>query len=121
MATVSQPDSQPESRPDPSGPRVLVVGAGPTGLALACELHRAGVPCRVIDSLTERATRSKGIAIWPRSLEILRDLGVAGEAAERGLAVRGGTLWSQGQPLTSFDLAGLGFRSTRPRTCSNAG
>lgn len=98
------------SQPDPAGPRVLVVGAGPTGLALACELHRANVPCRVIDSLVERSTRSKGIAIWPRSLEILHDLGVADEAVERGLAVRGGSLWSQGRPLTSFDLAGLGSR-----------
>jgi 2-polyprenyl-6-methoxyphenol hydroxylase-like FAD-dependent oxidoreductase len=102
MATLSQPHS--------SGPRVLVVGAGPTGLALACELHRANVPCRVIDAAIEHGTRSKGIAIWPRSLEILRDLGIADEAAERGLPVRGGSLWSQGRRLTSFDLAGLDSR-----------
>ncbi len=31
-------------------PAVLVVGAGPTGLLLACELHRRGIACRIIDA-----------------------------------------------------------------------
>jgi len=35
---------------DPS-PQVLVVGAGPTGLLLAAELERRGVPCLLIDAL----------------------------------------------------------------------
>ncbi|MFL6122356.1 FAD-dependent monooxygenase [Actinophytocola sp.] len=91
-------------------PRIVIVGAGPTGLALACELLRAGVACRVVDAATSRSTRSKGIAVWPRTLEILRDLGVADAAGERGLALRRGTLWSAGAPLTTFDLTGL--RST---------
>ncbi|MGK3964203.1 FAD-dependent monooxygenase [Sorangium sp. So ce118] len=29
--------------------QVLIVGAGPTGLTLACDLARRGVPCRIID------------------------------------------------------------------------
>ena len=32
---------------------VLIVGAGPTGLTLACELLRRGVCCRIIDRVTE--------------------------------------------------------------------
>ncbi|GGI69490.1 3-(3-hydroxyphenyl)propionate hydroxylase [Saccharopolyspora subtropica] len=90
--------------------RVLVVGAGPTGLAVACELLRAGVPVRVVEAGTERSPRSKGIAIWPRTLEILHDLGIAEEATARGLPLRKGTLWSQGQPLTTFDLTDLRSR-----------
>ena len=33
---------------------VLIVGAGPTGLTLACDLARRGVPCRVIDQAPVR-------------------------------------------------------------------
>ena len=35
---------------------VAVVGAGPTGLALACELRLAGVTCRVLERRAEVAT-----------------------------------------------------------------
>jgi glycine/D-amino acid oxidase-like deaminating enzyme len=37
---------------------VLVVGAGPTGLSLAIELARHGVPFRLIDRATERSGSS---------------------------------------------------------------
>jgi 2-polyprenyl-6-methoxyphenol hydroxylase-like FAD-dependent oxidoreductase len=32
-------------------PQVLVVGAGPTGLLLASELYRKGIPCRIIEQV----------------------------------------------------------------------
>ncbi|MGD9652470.1 MAG: FAD-dependent monooxygenase [Candidatus Dadabacteria bacterium] len=32
-----------------TGTGVLIVGAGPTGLTMACELARRGVPFRIID------------------------------------------------------------------------
>ncbi|MFD6275004.1 FAD-dependent monooxygenase [Streptomyces sp. NPDC060209] len=55
---------------------VLIVGAGPTGLTLACDLARRGVPVRIVDKSPEypRSSRSKGPN--PRSLEVLEDLGV---------------------------------------------
>ena len=34
---------------------IVIVGAGPTGLALACELFRRDVPCRVVESATARS------------------------------------------------------------------
>ncbi len=39
---------------------VLIVGAGPTGLTLACDLRRRGVHCRLIDRTTTFHRRSKG-------------------------------------------------------------
>ncbi|MFI1188976.1 FAD-dependent monooxygenase [Streptomyces californicus] len=55
---------------------VLVVGAGPTGLVLACDLARRGIAVRIVDRspAPPRTSRAKGPN--PRSLEILDDLGV---------------------------------------------
>jgi 2-polyprenyl-6-methoxyphenol hydroxylase-like FAD-dependent oxidoreductase len=53
-------------------PKVLIVGAGPTGLTVAQELARDGIPCRIIDKSPHATTHSKAIAIHARTLEPLR-------------------------------------------------
>jgi 2-polyprenyl-6-methoxyphenol hydroxylase-like FAD-dependent oxidoreductase len=63
---------------------VLVVGAGPTGLTLACDLARRGVGVRLIDRLPEFPTGSRGKGLTPRTLEVLDDLGVVGEILASG-------------------------------------
>jgi 2-polyprenyl-6-methoxyphenol hydroxylase-like FAD-dependent oxidoreductase len=55
---------------------VLVVGAGPTGLTLACVLARRGVDVRIIDKSPEFPNGSRGKGLSPRTLEVLDDLGV---------------------------------------------
>lgn len=55
---------------------VLVVGAGPTGLALAAHLAAQGVRPRVIDRGLDRVHESRALAIQPRTLEVLAGLGV---------------------------------------------
>ncbi|HZC26243.1 MAG TPA: FAD-dependent oxidoreductase, partial [Actinopolymorphaceae bacterium] len=57
---------------------VLVVGAGPTGLAMAVDLARRGIDVRVIDRAGTHRSGSRAHELDPRTLEILRDLGVAG-------------------------------------------
>jgi 2-polyprenyl-6-methoxyphenol hydroxylase-like FAD-dependent oxidoreductase len=88
----------------------VIVGAGPTGLALACELFRRDVPCRVVESATARSDRSKAIAVWPRVLEILAGIGVAEDAVRRGIRLDEGTIWSGGRPVVRFSLRGLASR-----------
>ncbi|MFD4233706.1 FAD-dependent monooxygenase [Streptomyces sp. NPDC058542] len=63
---------------------VLIVGAGPTGLVLACDLARRGAAVRIVDRspAPPRTSRAKGPN--PRSLEILDDLGVAEEVLAAG-------------------------------------
>jgi 2-polyprenyl-6-methoxyphenol hydroxylase-like FAD-dependent oxidoreductase len=56
---------------------VLVVGAGPTGLTLACDLARRGVAVRIVDRAPEFPRGSRGKGLSPRSLEVFDDLGVA--------------------------------------------
>jgi 2-polyprenyl-6-methoxyphenol hydroxylase-like FAD-dependent oxidoreductase len=67
------------------GPDVLVVGAGPTGLALAAHLAAFGIPVMVIDRAADRAHESRALAIQPRTLEVLAGLGAtAGPQATTG-------------------------------------
>lgn len=63
---------------------VLVVGAGPTGLTLAASLHASGARVRIVDQNTDRVHESRALAIQPRTLEVLRGLGVADELMRRG-------------------------------------
>ncbi|WP_327232978.1 FAD-dependent monooxygenase [Streptomyces sp. NBC_01317] len=54
---------------------VLIVGAGPTGTALAIDLARRGHSLRVIDKSPHAFDGSRAKGIQPRSLEVLEDLG----------------------------------------------
>jgi len=63
---------------------VLVVGAGPTGLTLTAQLQAVGATCRIVDRQLDRAHESRALAVQPRTLEILRGLGVAQELVARG-------------------------------------
>src|SRR4051794_1016090 len=56
-------------------PPVLVVGAGPTGLAVACGLRLHGVSVRVLDRATGPAVTSRALGLQPRGAEVLDRLG----------------------------------------------
>jgi len=56
---------------------VLVVGAGPTGLLLASELARRGVGVRLIEKRTFSAEHSRALAVLPRTMEMMDQLGLA--------------------------------------------
>ncbi|GAA0322728.1 FAD-dependent oxidoreductase [Sphingomonas oligophenolica] len=55
---------------------ILIVGAGPAGLTLACDLARRSIDFLIIERLAERVHASKGKGIQPRTLEIFGDLGI---------------------------------------------
>jgi 2-polyprenyl-6-methoxyphenol hydroxylase-like FAD-dependent oxidoreductase len=58
---------------------VLIIGAGPTGLMMACQLLRFGIRFRIIDKQKDRAHESRAFAIQAKSMEILQNLGLADE------------------------------------------
>jgi 2-polyprenyl-6-methoxyphenol hydroxylase-like FAD-dependent oxidoreductase len=65
---------------------VIVVGAGPGGLFLACELALAGLRCKVLERRTQRSAESRATGLQARSLEILQLRGLAEEFLARGYA-----------------------------------
>ena len=63
---------------------VLVVGAGPTGLALALQAHEHGARVRVVERRPEAFRPSRAMIVHPRTLELLRPLGVTDELLALG-------------------------------------
>jgi 2-polyprenyl-6-methoxyphenol hydroxylase-like FAD-dependent oxidoreductase len=78
-------------------PEVLIVGAGPTGLTLACVLARNGVRLRIVDSSATPPAGSRGKGLQPRSLELFDDLGIADRVIANGVF---------GLPIRTYDPAG---------------
>ena len=62
---------------------ILVVGAGPTGLALALQAHDHGARVRIVERRPEAFRPSRALILHPRTLEVLRPLGVAEAVLER--------------------------------------
>lgn len=62
---------------------VLIVGAGPVGLTLACDLARRGVAVRIIDRVTTHPVGTRARGVRARTQEVFEDLGVLGRLVER--------------------------------------
>ena len=64
---------------------VVVVGAGPVGLALASLLRRADVRCLVVERQAQRDQRTKAITVHAPTLEFLQSLGLLDDILLRGV------------------------------------
>jgi 2-polyprenyl-6-methoxyphenol hydroxylase-like FAD-dependent oxidoreductase len=87
---------------------VLVVGAGPTGLLLAGELCRRGVPCHLIDARPAPMNWDRATVIHPRSLEIFEALGIVDGLMDIGCKQRIIKVFSGGDQLGQIDLSTSG-------------
>lgn len=83
---------------------VLIVGAGPTGLVLACDLRRRQVPTLLIDRAEAPSTESRALALQAMSLEALDNLGVVEAFLEKGVIVTGVRSYNRGRLHHSFRL-----------------
>ena len=86
--------------------RVVIVGAGPVGLALALDLGRRGQPVTVLNRLDFIAHCSKAICFSKRSLDILDRLGVGDPAVEKGVTWNVGKVFRSAadEPVYQFDM-----------------
>ncbi|AEW98669.1 monooxygenase [Streptantibioticus cattleyicolor] len=86
---------------------VIVVGAGPTGLMLACELALAGVRTRILERRTEPRRDSRALTLHPRSLELMDQRGLLDRFLALGRTVPG---WHFAQLPTRLDFSALDSR-----------
>ncbi|HEY2849064.1 MAG TPA: FAD-dependent monooxygenase [Gemmatimonadaceae bacterium] len=92
----------------PESTDVLIIGAGPTGLALALFLTRMHVRVRIVDTTTGPGTTSRATVLHARTLEFYRQAGVAHECVENGVEFAGLNLWVNGRHVTRAGFGELG-------------
>ena len=88
----------------------LIVGAGPTGLALAIELRRFGLPVRLIDKADSPAQWSQALVVQARTLEQFDRYGIADQAVERGRTISKAQIWSNAKQIASLDFSRIPSR-----------
>src|SRR3954471_24063843 len=86
---------------------VLVVGAGPTGLAAACTLRRAGVNVLTVDRQAAGANTSRAAVVHARTLEVLGELDVTRRLVAEGCVVPVFTVRDRTHLLARLDFSGL--------------
>ncbi len=89
---------------------VLIVGAGPAGLAAALELARFGIPVRIVDKSTEAQKESRAVAINPRTLELLDHCGASEHLIHHGIKLKGARIVAGGRVRATFDATRLPHR-----------
>ncbi|MGX9790988.1 FAD-dependent monooxygenase [Mycobacterium sp. MMS18-G62] len=83
---------------------VIIVGAGPTGLTLACALQSAGLGVRVLDGAAGPAVTSRALGLQPRGVEVLDRIGALGTLPDRGLPINRVTVTVEGNELATLPV-----------------
>lgn len=83
---------------------VLIIGAGPTGLLLACELARYHVPFRIIDKKTQVAHSANATLIQTRTLEIFDQINLAKPFLQIGYPVTAINIYTKGKLTVTVPL-----------------
>ena len=87
---------------------VLIVGAGPTGLALAIQLIRYGIGFVIVDKREGITPYSKAIGVQARTLEIYQQIDLADQLVDQGLIAKGVRLLEGGEARAEVPLTTLG-------------
>jgi 2-polyprenyl-6-methoxyphenol hydroxylase-like FAD-dependent oxidoreductase len=87
--------------------RVLIVGAGPTGLTAAVELARRGMIADVIEKQEAASNLSRAVGILPSSMGILQASGVADAIRGEAIPYRAAVFHDEGSVLARLDLTEL--------------
>lgn len=91
---------------------ILIVGAGPTGLAAALFLAERGIRTRVVERKIEPSQQSKAFGVNPRTLSLLQSTGVTEKLLERGRRLTTLHLRRPGRehPIARFELSPISHR-----------
>ena len=93
------------------GAQVLIVGAGPTGLSLACQCLRIGLSVRVIDKKAGPSATSKAIGLQYRVSEILACMGVVDQFLRKSGSPTTVNIYADSGKLVSLQFRADGHES----------
>ncbi|MGO4809655.1 FAD-dependent oxidoreductase [Cupriavidus sp. 2MCAB6] len=96
----------PEQRQEQAGnPHpVIVVGAGPIGLATAIDLAQHGVPVVLVDDDCTLSNGSRAICFAKRTLDVFDRLGCGERMVEKGVCWNVGKVFVRDEQVYTFDL-----------------
>ncbi|MFM0646042.1 FAD-dependent oxidoreductase [Paraburkholderia bryophila] len=83
---------------------VIVVGAGPVGLATAIDIAQQGVPVVLVDDDCSLSTGSRAICFSKRSLDIFDRLGCGQRMVEKGISWNVGKVFLKDELVYTFNL-----------------
>jgi 2-polyprenyl-6-methoxyphenol hydroxylase-like FAD-dependent oxidoreductase len=92
---------------------VLIVGAGPAGLMMACQLALHNVSFRIIDRMEHFNSFSGALLIQARTMEVFDQMGIAGKILEKGKVVEKITLLKNGRKSGQINIAKMGSGLSR--------
>ena len=87
---------------------VIIIGAGPTGLSLACQLIRHGIDACILDKNEAITPYSKALGVHARTLEIYEQMGLAAKAVEKGTITGRVRMLERGELVGEVDLSHIG-------------
>ena len=93
-----------QDRAQPAHHPVVIVGAGPVGLAAALDLAKKGHRSIVIDKKANLSDGSRAICWSKRTLEVMDRLGVAQALLDKGVTWKKGKVFFDTRAIYEFDL-----------------
>jgi 2-polyprenyl-6-methoxyphenol hydroxylase-like FAD-dependent oxidoreductase len=87
---------------------VIIAGAGPTGLMLACQLSRLGVDFLILDKKDGPTVESRALVVQARSMEIYEQMGLSKDVERDGQASSNVSFYKDGHRLLSVSLGNMG-------------
>ncbi|NJD24457.1 MAG: FAD-dependent oxidoreductase [Betaproteobacteria bacterium] len=83
---------------------VVIVGAGPVGLAAAIELAQSGVPVVLLDDDDTVSIGSRGVCYAKRALEVLDRIGIGDACVSKGVSWNVGRTFFRDEEVYNFNL-----------------
>ena len=96
--------ARPADFAQPAAHPVVIVGAGPVGLATAIDLARQGVPVVLLDDDDCLSVGSRALCFAKRTLEIFDRLGCGDRVTDKGVSWHVGKVFFKDKPVYRFDL-----------------
>lgn len=90
--------------------KVLIVGAGPTGLTAALELARHGIKAEVVDKKAEPSSLSRAVGIMPASIDLLHPTGVGEAVLAEGIPLQKVMFHRGERRLMALDFSDIATR-----------